>query len=272
MGRAVVVVASELTSDWQFPGPADPFPLAAGLLRRALVSGDNELLSSTIASCRSTLESTPGEDRMALAQTMRVLGVALQHRFRRHGAMADIDEAIEVGQRGADLASEGQPEQLAILVSLAVALRLRFDREGVILGRRDLDAAVTTLRRAAASPPKGSQRAARIGYSLCTTLRVRFEHYGDPADLAECIAIGRELIATAPAADPIRARTQVCQGLALFSRFGREAQAEDLGEALAVLRQALALLPEGHEDRPVAVAGLAAALSAHTHRNAAGSA
>jgi tetratricopeptide (TPR) repeat protein len=256
-----VTVGSDPTPDPLFPGLGGTFPLAGGRLKRALDSGNDELLSDAIANCRRVLDATSPEDRRSRSQTLGTLGVALAYRFKRHGAMADIDEAIEVGQRAADLAEYGQLEQLTILVNLAVALRLRFDREGPLLGRRDLDTAVTTLRRAAAPLRAGSPRAARIAFSLCTSLRARYEHYREPGDLSESIKIGRELVATAPAGEPIRARAQVCLGLALVAKHRIDSQMEELEEAASVLRQALAMLPPDHEDRPVAAACLAQALS-----------
>ena len=190
-----VAAGSEPISEPRFPAPAEAFRLAASTLTQAIASGDDDLLSGAVAKCRRVLLLTPHDDNRSRSKTLGMLGVALQHRFRRHGAMADIDEAVEVGRRGADLIPEGDPDQVAILSDLAAALKLRFEREGATLGRRDLDAAVTAFRRAAATARPGSPEATSIGYSLCALLRARFDHYGDMADLAESLSLGREVAA-----------------------------------------------------------------------------
>jgi hypothetical protein len=165
------------------------------MVKQAIVSGDDDQLSGAVARCRRILAATPHDDSWSRSKTLGVLGVALQHRFRRHGAMADIDEAVEVGRWGADLIPEGDPDQLAILIDLAGALKLRFEREGAVLGRRDLDAAIATLRRAISVTGGGSLQGARIGYGLSAMLKIRFDHYGDLADLAESVSLGREVAA-----------------------------------------------------------------------------
>jgi hypothetical protein len=175
------------------------------MLKQAIAAGDEDLLSGAVARCRQLLAVTPPDDRESRPRTLGMLGVALQHRFTRHGAMADIDEAVEVGQRGADLVPEGDPHQVAMLIDLAVALRLRFEREGATLGRRDLDAAVTTLRRAVTVSRPGSSAAASIGLRLCMALSSRFDHYGDLADLAECVSVGKEVAAGLLADDQVHA-------------------------------------------------------------------
>ena len=123
--------------------------------------------------------------------------------------MADIDEAVEVGRRGADLIPDGDPDQIAMLSDLAAALTLRFEREGAALGRRDLDAAIVTLRRASGATRGGSPEATSIGYSLCTALRIRFEHYGDLADLTESVSAGREVAASLLVAGQVHAAAEV---------------------------------------------------------------
>jgi hypothetical protein len=179
------------------------------MLRQAIAARDDDLLSGAVARCRRLLAAIPHADTENQSKTLRVLGLALQHRFRRHGAMADIDEAVEVGRRGADLVAEGDPDQLAILADLAAALQLRFEREGATLGRRDLDAAVTTLRRAFGLTRGGTPESASAGHSLCTTLRVRFEHYGDLADLTESVSVGREVAADLLASGQVRAAAEL---------------------------------------------------------------
>ncbi len=179
------------------------------MLEQAIGSSDDHLLSGAVARCRQMLAVTPGDDSEAQSKVLRTLGVALRHRFRRHGAMADIDEAVEVSRRGADLVPEGDPAKLAILIDLAGALNLRFEREGAALGRRDLDAAVMTLRRAFGLTRRESQESATVGHSLCTTLRVRFEHYGDLADLTESVSVGREVAADLLASGQVHAAAEL---------------------------------------------------------------
>ncbi len=241
-------------SDPRLPGPAEGFALAASTLRQAIASGDDALLSNAVARCRRALAATPQDDNERRSKTLGMLGMALAHRFRRHGAMADIDEAVEVGRRGADLVPDGDPDQFTILANLAGALKLRFDREGATLGKRDLDAAVVAFRRAAGAAPGGSPQAARVGYGLCTTLMERFDSYGDTADLTEAVSTSREVTGALVTAGQVSAAAELAEravaglaGLApdrLNSAQGKQGLRSFAG--LATAAASLALL----DDRP----------------------
>ena len=206
-----VAAGSEPISDLQFPVPADAFRLAASVLKQAIATGDDLKLSGAVARCRRILAASSHDDNQTRSKTLGMLGVALQHRFRRHGAMADLDEAVEVGRRSADLVPEGDPDQVAILLDLAAALKLRFAREGAVLGRRDLDAVVSTLRRAAAATPVGTPEAIDVGQGLCAALGTRFDHYRDPADLAESVSLSRELAASLLVSGQVHAAAELTQ-------------------------------------------------------------
>jgi CHAT domain-containing protein/tetratricopeptide (TPR) repeat protein len=104
--------------------------------------GDSELLDGAIEAIeRARVLSSPGSESPVLLTT---LGNALTLRFRRRGARADLDRAIEALEEAATSADNESPDLPSFLSNLAVALRLRHDVGG---DARDLDQAREVYRR-----------------------------------------------------------------------------------------------------------------------------
>ena len=92
--------------------------------------------------------------------------------FERSGDDRDLEEAIQIARRAAEIASAGSGEEVAALSNLGAALLRRSERTGQ---SADLDEATEVLRRAmSVAPSSGPQRDAVI-YSLGDALRRRIE-------------------------------------------------------------------------------------------------
>jgi CHAT domain-containing protein len=122
------------------------------------------------------------------------LAEALLLRFRREGASADLDEAVEAAGAAATLTSRATR---AVLLSRSAGARLaRFDVTG---DRSDLDAAITDYREAAdATRPGSPGRSSRLA-ELALALHRRGKHIGDISDLTEATGLLAALPATGDA-------------------------------------------------------------------------
>jgi tetratricopeptide (TPR) repeat protein len=239
---------------------AAAFPMASFMLAQATSSRGSEPVSAVVELYRRILAATPQDDVSNRAKVLAMLGMALQDRFGRSGVMADLDEAVEVGWLAADTIPAGHRERFGIMVNLAAALRLRFDRTGAASGRSDIDAVVEVLRRAAAEvPARGPERTGLL-MTLCAALRARYDQYGDRADVEAAIDAGRQAVSGMPDDDVDQSRILVNLGVALMSRFGLSAAPADLAEAIDSLGRALGAIPARHPDRCGIAASLAAAL------------
>ena len=88
------------------------------------------------------------------------LGGALQSRFMRTGALADLDQAITAAREAVEITSPGHPDQARMLSNLGMILNSRFEQTGDLA---DLDQAITATRAAAeATPPGGTGRAGAL--------------------------------------------------------------------------------------------------------------
>ncbi|BCJ47652.1 CHAT domain-containing protein [Actinoplanes ianthinogenes] len=100
---------------------------------------------------------------------------------------------------------------------------------------------------------------------LCNALRLRFDRFGDRADIDEAIHVGTAALAEAPADFPARAGLLTNLGLALHARHERTGAAEDLDEALRLHRAAVAAEP----GQPLPLSNLAGAVISRFHRTGA---
>ncbi|MGW4756156.1 hypothetical protein [Streptomyces chartreusis] len=76
---------------------------------------------------------------------LNALGRALRSRFEEHGALADLDEAIDVQRRAVTSAATEHPSHPSYLANLANCLRLRHQRTR---NGKDLNEGIDVARRA----------------------------------------------------------------------------------------------------------------------------
>jgi tetratricopeptide (TPR) repeat protein len=154
---------------------------------------------------------------------------------RRTGGAAELDEAIELLEEAAGLASPG--ERSLVFNSLGAALIRRF---GARAGIGDIDAAISALETAAQAARPGTARMRDVLNNLSFVLTQRYFRTREPALLdraVECLeeAIGRSPL---PGADDAWLRAR--QAGILLDRFrvtGRPADLERCLELSAAVRQ-----------------------------------
>ncbi|MEE4494201.1 CHAT domain-containing tetratricopeptide repeat protein [Streptomyces sp. BE230] len=216
--------------------------VVAAALARYLGPGAPPDAAAETADRRVALLHEQAADRVAAAERHR--DPALLERAL-HAARAAVDNTpVQAG-----------PVRASALVVWALALRLRYEREG---DPRDLDAAIGALREAETAA--GSRHPDRAGIlsRLAVSLRERHERTGGLEDLLEGVRTARAAVETGGPAD--RGGRLHNLGLALRMRHERTGEPADLAEAIAVHREAVALTPPGHHDHSLLQQGLANAL------------
>ena len=157
----------------------------------------------------------------------------------------------------------GHPDRARWLSNLGRALRLRFERTGML---PDLDEAVTIGRAAAeATPPDDPDRAVMLS-NLGAILQRRFERTGVLADLEESVAAMRAAMEATPADHPDRALMLSNLGSALRLRFERTSVLADLDEAVMIGRAAAEATPADDPDRAGMLSNLGVVLVARFER------
>ncbi|MDI3417777.1 CHAT domain-containing protein [Streptomyces luteolus] len=248
------------------------------LHERYLTSYDPEDLAEAVGLARDVLAQLPSGSPL-MPSCLRSLGRALLLWLQREGATPEAcDELVDVCRR----AVPGNPDGPALTGhTLGSALLLRAQYTGL---PTDLDEAVTVLGEAlrAATDP---QEEGVLRSALGNALRARHVMTGDPRDLDEALALTSEPVdAAEPTEPPVPADTSgtspaaalteprppyLERAMALYSRHLHNPRADgsELDEALRQVRAFLALMPEEHPDRPLALNDLGLVLRAAYERS-----
>ncbi|WP_246269186.1 CHAT domain-containing tetratricopeptide repeat protein [Acrocarpospora macrocephala] len=192
------------------------------------------------------------------------LADALQARFARSGAVADLEQAITGMRLAVESAPLGNSARAAYLSGLGNALQTRFARIGDL---RDLEEAITSVRQAVEATPHDHAELAMISNNLGNMLLTRFVHTGALADLEEAITSLRQAAETTPHDHPGRAMHLSNLGSALMTRFTRTGHTADLEQAIAIERQAVEATPRDHPDGALRLSNLANVLQTRYERS-----
>ncbi|MFI6417199.1 CHAT domain-containing protein [Streptomyces sp. NPDC050842] len=213
---------------------------------------------------------TFGHERVSVdrvrPQDVILLALAYRQRFDLHGQASDLDQAVELFDRAADLPQDAETGAQT-LASLGEALqeRHRNGARGGIEGPgtadgTDLARATSALRDALEILPPGSPD--RPGYrnNLATALHSAYLHSGDTAALRDALDLWRAVLRESAPGSEVRrlALGNLSQGLREWHE--HDADETDRAEMLDVHRTALSETGAGHPDRPDRLAGLGVAL------------
>jgi tetratricopeptide (TPR) repeat protein len=185
------------------------------------------------------------------------LGNALRVRFERGGALADINDAVDLTRTALELVARRHGDEGPSLSNLSGVLRARFDRTRRLA---DLDEAIQQNRTAVAHVrPDDLHRAGYLS-NLCHALRTRFNAIGQAGDLDEAVTVGRKAVAAAEPVPTEHGGHQINLSNALLDRYRLQGSITDLEEAIAAARRAVAVTPEDHPDRAARLHSLGLAL------------
>lgn len=213
----------DLPIDEPSDGPADLFHRA------------DEQISAIEYLLKSTEEN---ESDILQADRLHNLSVALHSRFRRTGAIDDLERSIEINRHAVMLTPSSHPDLAAYLTSLASVLLSAFERTGDLA---DLDQAIRVAEQAVASTPiDDPNRAGRLK-NLGAALHSRFKRTGVMDDLQGSISAIEVAVDTTPNDHPDRTMFLNLLGKALHSRFERTGSTDDLDRAIRCNEEALAV-------------------------------
>jgi tetratricopeptide (TPR) repeat protein len=228
--------------------PLNVAVLSGCLLWRYELTAEPHDLSSSIDLMREAI-AAPGQAGRDLADLYGDLAAMLRTRFVRYGARRDLDEAIDA----ATIAITNGSDKDAAITNRALALVDRYEQtarlEDLLGALRD---ARTPVRgRVAGALHRGLRLAALLG-----ALDSRYQHTGDPHDLAAAITAGRDALATLSRVDPARAHyaTELSKVLRRSDAPGH------LDEAVTVAENTLAASAPDHVDHAVRLSTLSMAL------------
>ncbi|EED11432.1 hypothetical protein TSTA_080430 [Talaromyces stipitatus ATCC 10500] len=163
---------------------------------------------------RQAIDATP-DDHPNRAMYLNNLGAYLGNRYFRTGAMADLEEAIQVGRRAVDATPENQLDRAGRLSNLGAFLSKRYSRTSAMA---DLEESIQVARQAVeATPDNHPDRVARLS-NLGAFLGERYSHAGVMADLEETVE-GSLRLKPRPLSPKLGGRRRDKQGLDITQKF-----------------------------------------------------
>ncbi len=177
----------------------------------------------------------------------------------------DADEPIELLKVAAELAADEHPEvRAAILVDLGQKLAWRFQAQlddGTTPEdqlQRQVDDAISCLQRALDSAAEAGVTEQFIGIELeavaqlVDLLRLRFNVLGELGDLSAAIECEQQILGVLTAEDEDRAEVLYQLGVDFAARHDLQTETaqDDLGQAIACLRELRGLIGDDHPGRP----------------------
>ncbi|KAF8836483.1 hypothetical protein BDN67DRAFT_1005403, partial [Paxillus ammoniavirescens] len=168
-----------------------------------------------------------------------------------------LDDVISQHRDAQSFYVSGQPDWVVWKCNLAIALKLRFERQG---RKQDLEEAILSCRHVLSWTPRAHTKHCRALTYLASELDTRFEQGGDRKDLEEAIQHHRDALVLRPPGHPGRSISLNNIANALLTRFEQGGDRKDLEEAIQHHRDALVLTPLGHPDRSMLLNNIASAL------------
>jgi tetratricopeptide (TPR) repeat protein len=136
-------------------------------------------LEEAISVARQAVNATP-EDHHHRPDWLNNLGINLQGRYERTGAMGDLEEAIGVTRQAVNAIPEDHTDRQACLNTLGIVLRLRYQQTGAM---GDLEEAISVARQAVNAIPENHPDRPACLINLGKGLLGRYQQTGEMGDL-----------------------------------------------------------------------------------------
>ncbi|MFI0483521.1 CHAT domain-containing protein [Actinomadura sp. 9N215] len=175
---------------------------------------------------------------------MAMVGDAFRHRFEEDGDRAMASEAVRWTRRALECADSDHPELGELLHSARHALSAQCQRTDRV---PELTEAVALAGRAVQWCAERGLPTWNLRFELAQSLADLYEANHNRAVIDESIGHFRSCLAEHPDGDDL-ARADLLSGLgnALRSRYRELGRPDDLEDAIATLRRAVDVLPDGH--------------------------
>ncbi|KAJ7465536.1 CHAT domain-containing protein [Mycena latifolia] len=226
-------------------------------------------IDKIIVLCREALGLQDNQDSTSLLEK---LAFALHQRFKLHGDIEDVNEAIGITEELLGAYPAPHPQRCINLVDLAHLLEVRFEHQPTALRDPDDIDKIIVLRREALGLQDdhlalSSQSLNDMGallQKLVFSLHERFELHGNLEDVNEAIGITEELLKAHPSPHPQRCIDLVDLAHLLEIRFEHQPTAledpNDIDKIIALRREALGLQDSSNAQGSKTLNGLGAAL------------
>jgi CHAT domain-containing protein len=168
-------------------------------------------------------------------------------RYQGPGTLEDLDEGIECHRAALRLRLSGHPAKVGSLGNLAVSLRYRYERSGTL---KDLEEAIRLHREVLQLLPQGHRMRDLQLNNFTVPLEYRYKTSGTLKDLEVVIEFHRETLQLLHHGHPNRPHCLSNLGGLLgvrYKQFGKSK--DDLEECIALLQEAIPLLPHGSSYR-----------------------
>lgn len=219
----------------------------------AMRTGDAAMLQRAVDVQREAIGAAPAGDPLA-PMIAANLGIALEHLYEETGSRAALNEAISFHRQAVGQTPEEHVEHWPRQANLAVAMLSLYERTGEL---DVLDEAIGIFRLAVDRTPTGHANRFRYLHDLATALIRLAERTGDMSGADESLGLWREVVEATPDGHPAKPGRLSALATATFLRFRRgPSDPAHLDSAIKALREALALIPDGHVQQAMLLSNL----------------
>jgi CHAT domain-containing protein/tetratricopeptide (TPR) repeat protein len=219
----------------------------------AMRTGDAAMLQRAVDVQRRAVGATRPGDPLA-PMIMANLGIALEHLYEETGSRPALGEAISFHRQAVEQTPEEHVEYCPRLSNLAVALLSLHERTGEL---SVLDEAIDILRLAVDRTPTGHANRFRYLHDLAAALVRLAERTGDMVGADEALGLWQDVVQATPDPHPAKPGRLSALAMANFLRFQRDpSDPAHLDSAIKLLREALALIPDGHAQQAMLLSNL----------------
>jgi CHAT domain-containing protein len=225
--------------------------LARALLERYRRDGGADDVNRAVDLAQEAIRAWPDGP----SEHEAVLAGSLFHRYLVGGEPTDLDHAVTILDRMLQRPSTDVRDPARLASNAGFVNLQRFQDRGAI---EDLDMAVAHHRTAAQASPPGSPEHAERVLGLASALRVRADHLGDPAALAEALDLLDKAARQLPQDAPMLPRILDSLAALQLSRYELAVDRDAARLAVSLLERAARLT--NHEE-PVILTNLARSLA-----------
>lgn len=202
-------------------------------------------------------EATEHADDDAWPGAASDLSGMLRLRFDRLAHREDLERALDLSKRAAEVSPEDAPAAGLRWSNLSNTLATRF---GLTRDLADLAAAIGAGRRALGLAPSSHHSRPAIIANLANLVLERFDQLGELADVAEAITLGEQALATGRISGPALASLESNVGNAYRTRYEHQQRLQDLDRALELCRAGVDRTGPADPHLPSRLSNLAMAL------------
>ncbi|KAF8598996.1 TPR-like protein, partial [Ceratobasidium sp. AG-I] len=232
------------------------------LLKRATIL-DSAIDFDRAIECLTRAAQVIGDDLILQVQVLNSLALAHQRRFKRYGATADINAAIEYQYQTIRSAGDKHEQYAIFTAELGSQLMLRHEALG---GSDDLRKSIECQTWALTFVSESDDNQTTLLNNLGNAHLCQFERLGELEDINKAISCLTQAVRLTSEGHPDKPSGFGNLGSTYVRRFERLGDLEDISRAIAchreaLLTSALSLTPETHPNLPIMLNTLGIAYS-----------